>query len=252
MGLCDRDTDTNCHRNTIRYSDNNTVSNCNKHPNNNPKSLIEEPLRAQATTTKRLQGGARATDASVQAIPTKQFLYHSAEAPRSAPTTRDNQESTTTTHSIQESLLASAGTTRTFFASKNALDGSTYEIHNQKRTPLHSVQTNTQTPYALYLEPGSVGEQKRSRPLMEAGTAKDNASMLEASRNAYQVQSRNGSKKIHPLLPKGGFEGQGSAVPVFNQYDNYNYSIDDPIRSDLRQRTASIMEGRYDTAPVFS
>lgn len=225
-------------------------------PDNNPKALLEEPLRVCVAGTKRLRGGAQATDgASTSAIPTKPFLYHSAEAPRSSFVVRDSQEgSGVVTHSVQEEpLLASAASTRSFITSKRAFDDSaTYEIHNAKRTPLHSVQTNTQTPYAMYLEPGVVAEQKRSRPLMEAGTAKDNAAMLEASRDAYQVQSRNGSKKTQPMLPKGGFEGQGSAVPVFNQYEHYNYAIDDPVRQDLRQRTASIMEGRHDTAPVFS
>jgi len=156
------------------------------------------------------------------------------------------------THSVQESLLPSADTTKSYIASKNAYENSVFEIHNEKRTPLHSIQTNTQTPYSMPLMPETILEQRRVHPLMEASTTQFDPAQIEATRDAYHIQSRNGDKKIHPSLQKGGFEGQGNAVPVFNQYENYNYSISDPQRQDLRQRTVSIMEGRYDSPPVFS
>ena len=114
------------------------------------------------------------------------------------------------------------------------------------------MQTNTQTPYSMPLMPEIVLEQRRVHPLMEASTAEFDPVQIEATRNAYHIQSRDGNKKIHPSLHKGGFEAPGNAVPVFNQYDNYNYAISDPQRQDLRQRTMSIMEGRYETAPTFA
>jgi len=156
------------------------------------------------------------------------------------------------THSVQESLLPSADTTKSYIASKNAYENSVFEIHNGKRTPIHSMQTNTQTPYSMPLMPETILEQKRVHPLMEASTTQFDPAQIEATRDAYHIQSRNGDKKIHPSLQKGGFEGQGNAVPVFNQYENYNYSISDPQRQDLRQRTMSIREGRYESLPVFS
>lgn len=156
------------------------------------------------------------------------------------------------THSVQESLLPSADTSKSFIPSKNGLENGVFEIHNDKRTPLHSMQTNTQSPYSMPLMPETILEQKRVHPLMEASTAEFDPVQIEASRNAYHIQSRDGNKKIHPSLQKGGFEAPGNAVPVFNQYDNYNYAISDPQRQDLRQRTMSIMEGRYETAPTFA
>lgn len=157
------------------------------------------------------------------------------------------------THSIQEDpLLAQADTTKSFIASKNAYENSVFEIHNEKRTPLHSMQTNTQSPYSMPLMSETILEQKRVHPLMETSTARFDPVQIGATRDAYHIQSRDGNKKIHPSLPKGGFDAQGSAVPVFNQYENYNYSISDHQRQDLRQRTMSIMEGRYESAPVFS
>jgi hypothetical protein len=156
------------------------------------------------------------------------------------------------THSVQDSLLSSADTTKSFIASKNAFQDSIFEIHNDKRTPIHSMQTNNQSPYSMPLMPETILEQRRVHPLMETSTVKFDPVQIEATRNAYHIQSRDGNNKIHPSLNVGGFEGNGNAVPVFNQYDNYNYAISDPQRQALRQRTVSIMEGRYDAAPVFT
>lgn len=189
---------------------------------NPTKSLNENPLYLNVHVAKQFMGGIQPTDNSVMS------------------------------HTIQDTLLSSADTSKSFIASKNAFDGGVYEIHNQKRTPLHSIQTNTQTPYSMPVIPEIILEQKRTHPIMETSTQQIDPVQIEATRDVYQIQSRNGSKKIHPMLPKGGFEGQGNAVPVFNQYENYNYSIPDQMRQDLRQRTVSIMEGRHDAVPTFS
>lgn len=217
------------------------------------KSLNENPLYLNVHVAKQLKGGIQPTHNAVSTISTKPYLYNHVQTQKTSFLTMDNQENNgTINHGIQESLLPSADTSKSFIASKNGLDGSVYEINNEKRTPLHSMQTNTQSPYSMPLLPESIPEQKRSHPLMETSTTKFDPVQIEATRDVYQIQSRNGSKKIHPTLHKGGFEGQGNAVPVFNQYENYNYAIPDQMRQDLRQKTVSIMEGRYDTAPVFS
>lgn len=156
------------------------------------------------------------------------------------------------THSIQEDpLLSSADTSKSFIPSKNAFENSIFEIHNEKRTPIHSLQTNTQSPYSMPLMPEVVLEQRRVHPLMETSTAHFDPTQIGATRNAYHIQSRDGNNKVHPSLQVGGFEGSGNAVPVFNQYENYNYAISDPQREALRQRTVSIREGRNDAPPVF-
>ena len=220
---------------------------------NPTKSLQENPLYLNVHVAKQFKGGVQPTDNSVSTISTKPYLYQNVQTQKTSSFTMDNQENNgTITHSIQESLLPSADTSKSYIASKNGLEGGVYEINNQKRTPLHSMQTNTQTPYSMPLLPEIITEQKRSHPLMETSTQQTDPVQIEATRDVYQIQTRNGSKKIHPTLQKGGFEGQGKAVPVFNQYENYNYSIPDQMRQDLRQKTVSIMEGRYETAPVFS
>lgn len=192
-----------------------------------PTNSIQEPLHFSVQSTKGLLGGAQATDSSVHATaPTKTYLHKNVSSTKSFFATNDND------------------TTKE--------GGSVYEIHNQKRTPIHSMHTNTQTPYSINILPDTIPEQRRTHPLMQTSTIETDPVQIEASRDAYHIQSRDGNKKIHPTLQKGGFEGQGNAVPVFNQYERYNYAISDPLRQDLRQRTVSIMEGRYDTAPVFS
>lgn len=215
-------------------------------------SLNEDPLRLYIPTTRQMKGGAQPTDGSVNTTPVKPYLYSDVQTQKTFHLVDNQENQGVMSHSIQDALLSSAGTSKSFIASKNALDGGVYEIHNQKRTPIHSIQTNTQSPYSMQQMPESIPEQKRSHPLMETSTAKIDPVQIESTRDVYQIQSRNGNKKTQPMLPKGGFEGQGNAVPIFNRYENYNYSISDPLRQDLRQRTASIMENRYDTAPVFS
>lgn len=218
-----------------------------------PNSLKEDPLRMNVTTTRQMKGGMQPMENAVSTISTKPYLYQDVRSQKTFHI-KDNQENNRVmTHSIQDTLLLpSADTSKSFIASKNAFEGSVFEIHNQKRTPLHSVQTNTQTPYSMPQFPESIPEQKRSHPLMETSTTRIDPVQIEATRDVYRIQSRNGNNKTHSILPKGGFEGQGSAVPVFNQYENYNYSISDPARDDLRQRTVSIMESRYDPPPQFS
>jgi len=182
----------------------------------------------------------------------KEAIHSNVKAPKTFIEMNNTENNGVMTHSVQDALLPSADTSKSFIASKNALENSVFEIHNEKRTPLHSMQTNTQSPYSMPLMPETVLEQKRVHPLMEASTAEFDPVQIEATRDAYHVQSRDGNNRIHPSLQKGGFEAQGNAVPVFNQYENYNYSISDPQRQDLRQRTMSIREGRYESAPVFS
>lgn len=190
-------------------------------------SIQEQPLHFSVNSTKGLQGGAQATDSSLHVTaPTKTYLHKNVSSTKSFFATNEND-------------ITKEG-------------GSVFEIHNQKRTPIHSMQSNTQSPYSVNVLPETIPEQRRSHPLMETSTVKIDPVQIEATRDVYQIQSRDGNKKTHTLLPKGGFEGQGNAVPVFNQYERYNYAISDPAREDLRQRRVSIMEGRYDSAPVFS
>lgn len=248
---------------------------------NTNKFINKDKYLCIARTNKSTKEHFVQQDVDVSVIPTKDYLYNNVKTqstsvfqipqqqPQSPPTnglkelitmpvatqknflTKD-QEQGLLSHSIQESLLSQADTTKSFIASKNALDNSVYQIHNEKRTPLHSMQTNTQTPYSMPLMPETVLEQRRSHPLMEAQTFETDPIQLQATRNAYHVQSRDGNHKTQASLPKGGFEGQGNAVPVFNQYENYEYAISDAQRQDLRQRTISIMEERNEPPPVFA
>jgi hypothetical protein len=220
-------------------------------PTPSSEKQTRDPLRLHVPTTRQRVGGAQPLEDAVSTIATKPYLYQDVRTQKTF-LRRDQENEGVMTHSIQDALHPRADTSKSFIASKNALDGGVFEIHNQKRTPLHSVQTNTQTPYSMPQFPESIPEPRRTHPLMETSTAMIDPVQIEATRDVYQIHSRNGSKKIHPTLPKGGFEGQGSAVPVFNQYENYRYTISDPERQDLRQRTVSIMEGRQEPAPVFS
>lgn len=181
----------------------------------------------------------------------KQAIHSNVQTQKTFYEVNNTENNGVIIHSIQEPLLPSADTTKSFIASKNAYENSVFEIHNEKRTPLHSMRTNKQTPYSMPLLPEKVLEQKRVHPLMETSTTQFDPVQIEATRDAYHIQSRNGNNKINPSLQKGGFEGQGNAVPIFNQYENYNYSISQPQRQDLRERTISIMEGRNEPAPIF-
>lgn len=216
-------------------------------PQTDPTTALNlNPLHYSVQGTRQMKGGAQPTDGSVSTISTKDYLYSNVGTQKTYIAMDSQESSRNTSHSIQDSLLSSADTTKSFIASKNALDGSVYEIHNERRTPIHSMQTNTQTPYSMPLMPESIPEQKRVHPIMETSS---NPVHIESNRDVYQIQSRDGNKKIQATLPKGGFEGQGNAVPIFNQYENYNISLPS---QDLRQRAVSIMEERNEAPPVFT
>jgi hypothetical protein len=246
-------------------------------------SLVENPLRVSANSTKRMQGGERATDNSVHTYQSKPYLYTSAGTAKTTEggdvyisgaklgremtqktygtavanktylsTDQTRNEDIYLSHPMQQVMPISTTAVKTFVGSdKNPMQDTTVALHNQKRTPLHSVVTNAQAPVGKVTMPENVPDQKRRIPLMQTATTGFNAEQIQMSADVYSIQARGGGlKNTHDTLQKGGFDAQGSAVPVFDQYENYNYSITDPLRDQLRQRTLDVFNERNPSQPM--
>jgi hypothetical protein len=247
----------------------------------------QDMMRYSVEATRTLRGGKQATEDSTSTFALNPHLYTSADSARTLDYSADAylddavlhrtltqrttgsatanktmiggedpyKNHTYLSHKMQEALPVSADTHKTFIGTlQNPLEDSNVRLHQDHKTPIHSVLTNTQSPYSHTVHPEKVLEQRRR--VLHTDTVATSTGMeeeqLRNSTDAYQIQSRDGQKKIHPMLQKGGFGcdgGSGSAVPVFDQYDNFRHHIRDPQRDLIRQRTAEMFHQRN---PLFS
>ena len=217
-------------------------------------SVVENPLHYEVAGTQRRDGGEQPTDNSVASFTMKPHLYTDVSTHKTLNEPGNIYLPEAVLHrDLKQKTLGSATANKNFIGTtQNAYDDASYTIHNDKRTPIHSVSTNTQAPFSRSLMHETTTEQKRRIPLMETHTQIFDPDQIEATRDPYQIQSRDGQKKTQQMLQKGGFEAQGSAVPVFDQYENYNYYIPDEMRQNIRRKTLDMFEGRYDSPPIFT
>ena len=253
---------------------------------NNSIHSDEDMMHYSVEATRGMQGGKQATEDSVSTFALNPHLYTSADSARTldygTDTYLDNavlhrtltqrttgsatanktmiggedpyKNHTHMSHRMQDTLPVSADTHKTFIGTlQNPLEDSNVRLHQDHKTPIHSVLTNTQSPYSHTVHPEKVLEQRRRVLLTDTVTTSTgmDEEQLRNSTDAYQIQSRDGHKKIQSMLQKGGFGcdgNSGSAVPVFDQYDNFRHNIRDPQRDLLRQRTAEMFHQRN---PLF-
>lgn len=247
------------------------------------KGFVEEPIRVSVRSSQRMEGGDRATDHSVNTFRVKPHLYTTAQTTKiheggdvhmadavlnreltskthgSAmanktflPSEQIRENDVFLSHRMQNITPISTSAVKTLNgANEHPLHDATLSLHNDKRTPLHSAMTNTQSPYSMTTMPDMIREQKRRVLLTETSTTATDAGQIANVGDVYSIQARgSGSKNTHTMLSKGGFEAQGSAVPVFDRYENYNYSIRDEERQGLRQKATDMFHERH-PMPVF-
>lgn len=247
------------------------------------KGFVEEPLHVSVKSSHRMQGGDMATDHSINTFHVKPHLYTSAQTTKIheggdvhvdnavlnrelttkthgtamsnktfLPTEQIRENDVFLSHRMQNITPISTSAVKTMDgAHDHPLQDSSLLLHNDKRTPLYSATTNTKAPYSMSNMPDMVREQKRRILLTETSTTATDTAQLAAVGDAYSVQARgSGAKNTHKMLQKGGFDAQGSAVPVFDRYENYNYNIRDEQRQSLRDRASSMFHQR-NPQPVF-
>lgn len=129
-------------------------------------------------------------------------------------------------------------------------ENSYLNLHNQKRTPIHSVRTNTVSPFTKTNEPEYIPEQKRRSLLVETSTTETDMDQILNNADPYAVQSTNATKLVYNGPAFGSFEGNGSAVPLFDRYENYQPSLRKSARDEVRSKTTDMFSDRYPT-PSF-
>ena len=153
-------------------------------------------------------------------------------------------------HPIREVLVKSTDSRKTYMdAGQNPYhDTVIRSTESQKRTPIHSVITNAQSPFSMTVMPEDLPEQRR-RVLHTASTpAAIDLRQVQANADVYSIQSRD-SHQARVMLPKGGFDGEGAgtAVPLFDRYGNHEHVFHMTDQRDkLRQLVGNMAQGRYD------
>lgn len=156
---------------------------------------------------------------------------------------------TSMTRMIQEVLPTSAETRKTFIGTtSDPFQDSTVALHNDKRTPIHSVATNSASPFSKDLPHEFQREQVRRVLHAETSTFGTDIKQLEATGDVYSIQNRRG--RVQEGLQKGGFENQGSAIPVFNRYEDYRKVMAESQRDALRKKTSDMFHDRYPPATI--
>lgn len=151
----------------------------------------------------------------------------------------------------QNVLHASAQANKTSIGNfADPFENANLKIHNVKRTPIHSIKTNTVSPFSKINEPETIREQKRRALLCETQTTGVNIDQIRNNADSYSVQSTNADKLVYNGPVIGSFEGQGSAIPQFDQYDNYRPGLRPSAKEEVRARTKDFFTERY-PAPMF-
>lgn len=207
-----------------------------------PSFTMNNRPAASAATARTMDGGGDNPFAGARAMELRQKTIGSATTNRTmiGDTTRHD----VVTHPIQDVLRKSVEARRTFIGSSaDPFQDSSVSLHNDKRTPLHSVVSNTQSPYSRDQKHDVQAEQHRRVLHTQASTHGTDVDQLVATGDVYQIQNREG--RVGKTLDKGGFDGQGSAIPVFDQYDNYRQNVSDPTRDNLRHKFQEMFYDRY-------
>lgn len=206
-------------------------------------SVHDSIMHISTESAKQLPAGKQPTDDSTMTFRLNPHIYTNIKT----TATRIGQ---TIPHDIMEHEFknktsgGSAFTNKNMNSGKNIMDGAHVVIHNDKKTPIYSATTNANSPFSRDQSPEFIHEQRR-RVLHTDYDVKFDEAQVHNVADVYQIQSRDGTKRTQPMLPVGGFEGQGSAVPVFDQYDNYAQNLSDPQRDRLRQRTQDMFHERF-------
>jgi hypothetical protein len=146
---------------------------------------------------------------------------------------------------LRSKTTGSATANKTFLGKGNMFEESRVSLNQDKKTPLQSADTNIASPFVKNLPAEFIHEQRRRILPADMQLTPVNPDHVQNTADIYQIQSRDGRKQTQSLLPVGGFEGQGSAVPVFNQYNDFSKSTADPQRDRLRQRTQDMFHERF-------
>jgi len=241
--------------------------------------IHEDPLHYSAESARQMKGGAMPTDSSTTTFTMNPKLNVAAQAVKTqdiAPPYLDNAvlhrtllsktTGTATTnktliggekinddhvlsHPMQDILVKSHNTQKTFM--DLTLQDGTVRLENQKRTPIHSVTTNSQSPFSHTVMPEDLPHQRRRVLPIESAPNAIDPRQIEATGDIYSIQSRD-SHQTQTMLPKGGFDGEGagSAVPIFDRYGDreHVFSMTDQ-RDKIRQLVGSMVHDRHDSYP---
>lgn len=151
----------------------------------------------------------------------------------------------------QNMLRAQARSNKTAVGSfVDPFEDANLTLHNQKRTPIHSVKTNSVSPFTKNNEHEFMKEQKRRALLVETSTVGIDNEQIKNNADCYSVQSTNAKKLVYNGPSFGSFEGNGSAVPVFDQYENYQPGLRPSAKEEVRQKTKNFFSERF-PAPTF-
>lgn len=199
---------------------------------------------ASAATARTMDGGGENPLAGARAMELRQKTTGIATTNRTIIGDTTRRDDIVVTHPIQDVLHKSVEARRTFVGSSvDPFQDSSVSLHNEKRTPLHSVVSNTQSPYSRDMKHDVQAEQHRRVLHTQASTHGTDVDQIVATGDVYQIQNREG--RVGKTLEKGGFDGQGSAIPVFDQYDNYRQNVSDPTRDNLRHKFQEMFHDRY-------
>lgn len=241
--------------------------------------IVDDPLHYSAESSRQMRGGVMPTDSSTttftmnpklnvaaQAVKTQEIaqpyledavLHRTllAKTTGAASTNKSllggekNHAEHVLSHPMQEILVKNTRTQKTFM--DLTLQDATVRLENQKRTPLHSATTNTQSPFSHTVMPENLPHQRRRVLAVESAPAAVDPDQIEATGDIYSIQSRE-SHQTQTMLPKGGFDGEGagSAVPIFDRYGDreHVFSMTDQ-RDKIRQLVGSMVHERHDHYP---
>jgi len=209
------------------------------------KPVHDSILHVSTESARSLAGGDQPTADSIMTFQLNPYLYTSAQTRATRDEGGPAYISDRINRELRTPLQGSTNATKTFLGGSHLYEDSLVNLHNEKKTPLQSATTNMASPYSKNLPAEFIAEQRRRVLLTETPTTPVDPAQIQNVSDVYQIQSRDGKKQIQALLPVGGFEGQGSAVPVFDQYEDFSKTINDPQRDRLRQRTQEMFHERF-------
>jgi hypothetical protein len=204
-------------------------------------------LNISVESAKQMNGGEQATAHSISSFVPNPRVHAEATSNRTMIGDHVHRDDISMRHGIQDVLAMSTETRKTFIGTPvDPFQDATVSLHNEKRTPLHSVATNPQSSQFGYNLQHEVQKEQHRRvlhsPVSTFGTNED---QLIATEDVYQIQNRNA--KIAPTLTIGSFEGQGSAIPTFERYNRNQQSSGNDQRNALRLKTQDMFHERFPT-----
>lgn len=204
-------------------------------------------LNVSVESAKQMNGGEQPTAHSVSSFVPNPRVHAEATSNKTMIGDHVRRDDVSMRHGIQDVLATSAETRKTFIGtSVDPFQDTTISLHNEKRTPLHSVATNPQSSQFAYNLKHDVQKEQHRRVLHSpVSTFGTDENQLSATEDVYHIQNRNA--KIAPTLTIGGFEGQGSAIPTFERYNSKQQSSGNDQRNALRLKTQDMFHERFPT-----